>query len=112
MKSLLLRTGPDDYLLALVPGDRSLDWPKVRRALGVNRVTLPDAEEAFRATGYRRGTITPLGCSPTRRVLLDASVVGRRIGLGSGVAGRSALVYADALVRAYDAVVADISASP
>ncbi|MGO3885930.1 MAG: aminoacyl-tRNA deacylase [Mycetocola sp.] len=111
-KSMLVRVSTDHYVLALVPGDRSISWPLLRRAVGVNRLTLPDADEAFTATGYRRGTITPLGCTPPRDVIIDEQARGQRIGIGSGVAGRSALVNADELIQAYGATVAPISAEP
>ena len=44
-----------------VPGDRVISWPKLRALLGVSRLSMPDAEVARQATGYERGTITPLG---------------------------------------------------
>jgi len=61
VKSLLVRRGEDDYLLVLVPGDRSISWPKLRGLLGVSRLSMPDAATALEVTGYERGTITPLG---------------------------------------------------
>lgn len=42
-----------------VPGDRQTSWPKLRALLGVNRLSIPDAETARAATGYERGTPLP-----------------------------------------------------
>lgn len=61
LKTLVVRRGDDDYLFILVPGDRQISWPKVREYLGVNRVSMPDADTARDVTGYVRGTITPFG---------------------------------------------------
>ena len=61
VKTLVVRRGEDDFLFVLVPGDRAISWPKLRRLLGVNRLSMPGAEVARQATGYERGTITPFG---------------------------------------------------
>ena len=59
LKTMVVRVGSDDYVLVLVPGDRLIDWKPLRTHLDVRRLALADEEEAFAATGYRRGTITP-----------------------------------------------------
>src|SRR5213594_3301582 len=59
LKTLVVRRGRDDYVFVLVPGDRAIDWPKLRSWLRVSRLSLPDADEARAATGYERGAITP-----------------------------------------------------
>ena len=60
LRTIVVRRAADDYLFVLVPGGRRIHWPRLRALLGVNRMTLPDAEEARAATGYERGTITPV----------------------------------------------------
>ncbi|NKX53544.1 aminoacyl-tRNA deacylase [Arthrobacter mobilis] len=109
VKSLVVRHKDGSFLFALVPGGRQISWPKLRALLGVNRLSLPPAEVAFEATGYRRGTITPLGSTTAWPVYVDASIPGRRISLGAGEHGWAAFVDADALVGALGATVADIS---
>ncbi|HEY1134940.1 MAG TPA: YbaK/EbsC family protein, partial [Nocardioides sp.] len=64
VKTLVVRRGDDDFLLVLVPGDRTISWPRLRALLGVSRLSMPPADEAQRATGYARGTITPFGALP------------------------------------------------
>lgn len=107
VKSLLVRRGQDDHLLVLVPGDRSISWPKLRALLGVSRLSMPDADTAFTVTGYRRGTITPLGVDLP--VVVDELLVGMDITLGSGEPGVAIGVTADELIAAYSAVVADVT---
>lgn len=108
VKTLVVQHG-DAFVLVLVPGDRQISWPLLRTALGVNRARMPDADAAFAATGYERGTITPLGTTSALPVVADASVLGRRIALGAGEHGWSVWVDADALVTALDARVADVT---
>ena len=109
VKTLVVRRGEDDFLFVLVPGDRAISWPKLRRLLGVSRLSLPDAEVARQATGYERGTITPFGSARPWPVIADERVRGRMITLGAGEHGLALAADADAILRALDASVADIS---
>ncbi|MFD1212611.1 aminoacyl-tRNA deacylase [Arthrobacter sp. GCM10027362] len=109
VKSLVVRHKDGSFLFALVPGGRQISWPKLRALLNVNKLSLPTAEVAFEATGYRRGTITPVGSTTAWPVYADAGIAGRRISLGAGDHGYSAFVAADELIAALGAVVADIS---
>jgi prolyl-tRNA editing enzyme YbaK/EbsC (Cys-tRNA(Pro) deacylase) len=109
VKSLVVKRHDGDYLFALIPGGRKISWAKLRAVVGVNKLSMPDAGLALDATGYERGTITPLGSTTPWPVYADSSIVGREIAMGSGAHGYSAFVNADALIRGFDAVVADIS---
>jgi Cys-tRNA(Pro)/Cys-tRNA(Cys) deacylase len=108
-KTLVLRRSDGSYLFAVLPGDTQLSWPRVRALVGVNKLTLPDASEALAATGYARGTITPVGSSTAWPLHVDAGLAGRRVAMGSGDPGYSAFLDTDALVSAYDGTVADLT---
>jgi prolyl-tRNA editing enzyme YbaK/EbsC (Cys-tRNA(Pro) deacylase) len=105
---MVVRRGAADYLLVLVPGDRSISWPKLREHLSVNRISMPDAEEAFAATGYERGTITPFGATRPWPVLADLSLDGI-VSIGGGAPGVSLTVDAAELIASLDATVADFT---
>ena len=109
VKTLVVRRGEDDFLFVLVPGDRVISWPKLRNLLGVSRLSMHDAEVARQATGYERGTITPLGSVRPWPVIADERIRGREITLGAGEHGLALAVDADEILRALDASVADIS---
>ena len=99
LKTLVVRRAEDDHLLVVVPGDRRLDWPKLRTHLGVSRVSLPDADEARAVTGYERGTITPFGTRMAMPVLIDESIAGAgTVTIGAGAHGVSFRVDADTLI--------------
>lgn len=108
VKSLVVARSDGTFLFALVPGDRQIAWAKLRAAVGVNKLRLPSADEALAATGYERGTITPLGSSTAWPVFADERISGR-VALGAGAHGMSAFVDAGALLTALDATVADIT---
>jgi Cys-tRNA(Pro) deacylase len=109
VKTLVVRKGEEDYVFVLVPGDRQLSWPKLRALLGVSRMSLPDAADALRVTGYPRGSITPFGSTTPWPVVADASMVGEEITLGGGVSGTAVRLLADDAIRALGASVADVT---
>jgi prolyl-tRNA editing enzyme YbaK/EbsC (Cys-tRNA(Pro) deacylase) len=109
VKSLVVKRSDGTFLFAEIPGDRVISWPKLRALVGVNKLQLPDAAVALEATGYERGTITPLGSSTAWPVYVDAALVGRRESMGAGEHDLSLFVDADALISGLDATVADIS---
>jgi Cys-tRNA(Pro) deacylase len=109
VKSLVVARSDGTFLFALVPGDRQIAWAKLRAAVGVNKLRLPSADEALAATGYERGTITPLGSSTAWPVFADERIAGR-VALGAGAHGFSAFVEAAPLLEALHATVADITA--
>jgi Cys-tRNA(Pro)/Cys-tRNA(Cys) deacylase len=112
VKTIVVRRGADDFLFVLVPGDRTISWPKLRRLLGVSRLSMPDAEAARQATGYERGTITPFGSSKPWPVVADERVRGREITLGAGQHGLALAASADDVLQALGASVADVSDPP
>jgi hypothetical protein len=89
-------------------GDAGMDYKKLRSHLGVRRLSMPDPDEAFRATGYRRGTITPLGSG--RPAILDTRLLGHaEISLGAGVPEWAIHLDPADLVEAFDVTVGDVA---
>jgi Cys-tRNA(Pro) deacylase len=108
VKTIVVRLSDADYRFVLVPGDREIAWPKLRALLGVNRLSMPSADTAYQATGYVRGTITPLGSTTRWPVVADTGVTGK-VSLGAGAHGVALTVDAGELVTALGATVADVT---
>jgi Cys-tRNA(Pro)/Cys-tRNA(Cys) deacylase len=110
LRTIVIRRGPDDYVFVLVPGGRQIDWPKLRAHLGVSRLSLPDADEATEATGYKRGAITPFGSRRGWPVIADAAI-GQldRVAIGGGARGVNVHVSPADLIAALGADVADVT---
>jgi Cys-tRNA(Pro)/Cys-tRNA(Cys) deacylase len=108
IKTIVVRLADDDYRFVLVPGGREIAWPKLRALLGVNRISMPDADTALQVTGYVRGTITPLGSNHPWPVIADERVTGT-ISIGGGEHGVGLTVDAGALVKTLNATVADVT---
>jgi Cys-tRNA(Pro)/Cys-tRNA(Cys) deacylase len=110
LRTIVVRRGDDDYLFVLVPAGRRFDWPKLRAHLGVNRLSLPDADEARQVTGYVRYTITPFGSTRAWPVLADASILGQTVvAIGGGARGVNLHLAPADLVAALRATVVDVS---
>lgn len=108
IKTIVIRRGEEDYLFVLVPGDRLISWPKLRKHLGVSRLTMPDRGEAEAVTGYEVGTITPFGATTPLPVIVDQQVTGE-VSVGCGAPGVSAMVDATVLADHLQADVADVT---
>ena len=110
LKTIVVRRGEDDYVMVLVPGDRGIDWRKLRTHLGVSRLSLADRSEAERITGYKIGTITPFGSKAALPMVIDASAKDEElVALGAGAHGVNMHVAAADLRATFDAAVADVT---
>jgi Cys-tRNA(Pro) deacylase len=109
IKTMVVRRGEDDYLFVLVPGNRVIDWSKLRTELGERRLSMPDAEEALNVTGYKRGTITPFGASTDWPVISDRRIAEGVVSVGGGAHGVSVTVQGSDLLKALGAASADIT---
>jgi Cys-tRNA(Pro) deacylase len=110
LRTIVVRRGEDDYLFVLVPAGRRFDWPKLRGHLGVTRLSLPDADEAQRATGYVRYTITPFGSSRAWPVIADSAITDQPVvAIGGGARGVNQHLAPKDLVTALGAELVDVS---
>jgi Cys-tRNA(Pro)/Cys-tRNA(Cys) deacylase len=109
VKTIVVRRGDDDFLFVLVPGDRTIAWPKLRALLGVSRLSMPDLATAQDVTGYERGTITPFGSLRSWPVIADERITARMVSIGAGAHGLAATVEGDELVKTLGAITADIT---
>lgn len=110
LRTIVVRRGDDDYLFVLVPAGRRFDWPKLRAYLGVSRLSLPDADEARKVTGYVRYTITPFGSTRAWPVIVDAAVIDLPVvAIGGGAHGVNLHLAPADLVAALGAEVVDVT---
>jgi Cys-tRNA(Pro)/Cys-tRNA(Cys) deacylase len=109
LKSMVVRRADDDYLFVLVPGGRTISWPKLRALLGVSRLSMPSAEVALAVTGYARGTITPLGSLRSWPVIADSAIPPGPVSIGGGVSGTAFTVDSADLLLLLAAQVADVT---
>ena len=110
LKTIVVRKSETEHLFVLVPGDREIDWKKLRAHLGVSRLSLPPRDAAEAVTGYKPGTITPFGAATELPVIMDASSDGADlVALGGGAHGVNVHVSAAELKRLTEAEIADVT---
>lgn len=109
LKTIVVRRGEGDHLFVLVPGGRTISWPKLRGVLGVNRLSLPSAEQAQEVTGFVRGTITPFGSLQQLPVIADATIPAGPVSIGGGGHGVAFTVDAASLLSVLHARTADVT---
>ena len=109
IKTMVVRRGEDDYVFVLVPGDRVIDWSKLRAILDERRVSMPDGDEALNATGYVRGTITPFGSTNAWPVFADERLSAMTVSIGGGAPGVSITIDGSDVVRVLNATTADLT---
>ncbi len=84
-RSIVFRLGKGKFVMVLVAGPGQISWPALRDYLGQPRLTLATEAEVLAVTGYRIGTVSPLGLPPPLRILADENVFQpEEISLGSG----------------------------
>ena len=85
VRSIVFRIRAGEFVLVLIAGPAQISWPTLREYLGQNRISMASDEEVLAATGYRIGTVSPIGTATRLRVLADRGVfIPEEISLGSG----------------------------
>lgn len=100
VRSIVFRLGEGRFAMVLMAGAAQVSWPALRAHFGQSRLTMADADEVLRATGYRVGTVSPIGLPNPLPVLIDASVlVHEEISMGSGMSNTGIILKRDDLLR-------------
>lgn len=63
------------FVLAVLPGDRKVDFKKVAGAVGKRKAGLATPEEAMRETGCAIGAIPPFSFSPNIQLVADPALL-------------------------------------
>lgn len=85
VRSIVFRVNAGNYVMVLTAGPAQISWPALRAYLGQNRISMASDEEVLTTTGYRVGTVSPIGTATQLRVLADSSVfIHEEISMGSG----------------------------
>ena len=73
VKSLLLRT-ENNFILCLVSGDRRCSLNKVKKILNLKDVSMADADQVKKQTGFSIGGVSPIAHLNKSKVLIDVSL--------------------------------------
>ncbi|MEM5316722.1 YbaK/prolyl-tRNA synthetase associated domain-containing protein [Paraburkholderia sp. JHI869] len=102
-KAMLCKNKTDDVglILAILPGDKKLDFKKVAAAGSIKKATLATAEEAQRETGCVIGAIPPFTFSPHIKLVVDPGLIERfpEIAFNAGRLDKSIVLDSSDYVR-------------
>lgn len=99
IRSLLFRLGAENFFMALAAGPGQVSWPALRAHFGQSRLTMATEAEVLAVTGYRVGSVSPLGLPAPLPMLADEAVFAfDEISIGSGERG-VAIIMASADLR-------------
>lgn len=88
VRSVLFKTGSDQFVLLAVAGGGRADWATLRKHLGEKKLRMAEFDEVPEATGYVVGAVPPVALPESIKVLLDNSVDSfDNVVIGSGVLG-------------------------
>ncbi len=75
-KAMLCKSREGDaWLLAVLSGDRKLDFKRVAHAMGVTRATLASPDEVLRETGCVIGAVPPFSFSARVPLVVDPALI-------------------------------------
>ena len=108
VRSLLFRLEDGSYVLVLMPGVEKVDWAKLRRYLGVSRMTTATPEEVRNVTGYETGAVSPFGLLQPLRVMVDRRIlVHDEISIGAGIRNAGVILKRQDLLDALEPEMGD-----
>lgn len=94
--------------MVLMPGPMKVDWPKLRRYLGVSRITTASVEQVLDLTGYELGAVSPLGLPRPVRILADESILDQgTISIGAGIRNAGVIMKREDLLRILEVEMGD-----
>lgn len=108
-KTLVARGDRKGVVMAIVPGPSSLSLRKLANTIGDKRAEMVDVSELLRLTGFLKGGCSPLGGRREYPIFIDATIHQHaRVSISAGQRGLQILIAPADLIRATNAVVADL----
>lgn len=113
VRSLVFRCEDGSFLIVLAAGPGQVSWPKLRRHLGVSRLTTASPEEVLQVTGYPPGAVSPLGLATPMRILADRRLSQEQtVSIGAGIRDAGVVLQTQDLLRLVQPEMGDFLESP
>jgi prolyl-tRNA editing enzyme YbaK/EbsC (Cys-tRNA(Pro) deacylase) len=98
------------YILVLVAGPTKVSWSKLRKYLGVRRLTTANDTEVQDITGFVPGAVSPLGLKRPLRILADQELKDQQVvSIGAGIRNAGIILRTEDLLRSIDVEFVDIT---
>ena len=100
VRSIVFRLGEGRFVMVLIAGTAQISWPALRAHFGQSRLTMADPAQVQKETGYRVGTVSPIGLPGPMPILVDESVLlPEEISIGSGQPNTGIILRSDDLLK-------------
>lgn len=100
-KTLVAKGDDGSVVVAVIPGDKSLDFKALARLAGCKKIALADTVHLQNLTGYIRGGCSPLGMKKDYPIFIDEAALSfDRIYVNAGTRGLLMELPARDLARA------------
>lgn len=108
-KTIVLTSGPRQYLVCCIPTDHELDLKKVARSAKVKKVELLPLKDLEPLTGYIRGGCSPIGMKKQFETFIDESALHHHeISVSSGQRGAMIIINPQDLKDFIGAIFTDL----
>lgn len=112
-KTIVTQGRPSAYYVFVLPIDREIDLKKAAKVAKEKRLELIPVKEVNKVTGYIRGGCTPLGMKKKYPTFVHESAADfDRIIISGGKIGEQIFIHPDDLLKASEAVYADVVREP
>ncbi len=100
--------------MLLIPGSGRASWARLRKTLGVSRLTTATPEEVLRVTGYEPGAVSPFGLPQPMHILADRGLLEHEaVSIGAGIRNAGVVLRSADLLHALSPELGDFrEASP
>ncbi len=109
LKAIVL-VGKEEPVLAILPGDKRVDFQKLKEITGIHELRMASPDEITEITGYQLGGVCPFFLKNKIKKVMDKKVFEIKIvNIGGGIPILGVELKAKDLKRIWDGLIADIS---
>lgn len=101
IRSIVFRLAQGQFAMVLAAGAAQVSWAALRAHFGKSRLTMATPDEVLRVTGYRIGSVAPIGLTDPLPILMDErALVHEEISIGSGIPNTGIILRRGDLIQA------------
>lgn len=111
VKTLIFETDKGEQALIMVGADQNVVSGHLKKVLGSRNIKMAAPDVVIAVTGYAVGSIPPFHWQPEGfKNVLEASLMNEKVlGVGAGVWGEEIIITPENLIKATNAVVANLT---